>query len=105
MRAASSVDLRQLVAMCRFRSDLYYRLSVLPIELPPLRDRIGDLELLCDRILEEIARRTGRLQRELTPTALTVLGSYSWPGNIRELRNVLEHVSLNSDSPRLSAEE
>jgi transcriptional regulator with PAS, ATPase and Fis domain len=103
--AASSVDLRQMVSSGRFRSDLYYRLSVLPIELPPLRDRIGDLELLCDHILEEIARRTGRLQRELTPTALTVLGSYSWPGNIRELRNILENVSLNSDSPRLSAEE
>ena len=103
--AASSVDLRQMVSMGRFRSDLYYRLSVLPIELPPLRDRIGDLELLCDHILEEIARRSGQPQREITPTALTVLSSYAWPGNIRELRNVLEQVTLNSDNPRLSAEE
>ena len=103
--AASSVDLRQMVSMGRFRSDLYYRLSVLPIELPPLRERIGDLELLCDHMLEEIAQRVGRPQREITPTALAVLSAYAWPGNIRELRNVLEQVTLNSDNPRLSAEE
>jgi transcriptional regulator with PAS, ATPase and Fis domain len=103
--AASSVDLRQMVSMGRFRSDLYYRLSVLPIELPPLRDRLGDLEALTDHILEEIATRSGRPQREITPTALAVLSAYPWPGNIRELRNVLEQVTLNSDNPRLSAEE
>ncbi|HET7730586.1 MAG TPA: sigma 54-interacting transcriptional regulator [Usitatibacter sp.] len=103
--AASSVDLRQMVSMGRFRSDLYYRLSVLPIELPPLRERIDDIEALADHILEDIAHRSGRPQRELTPTALTALSAYSWPGNIRELRNVLEQVSLNSDNPRLSAEE
>jgi transcriptional regulator with PAS, ATPase and Fis domain len=103
--AASSVDLRQMVSMGRFRSDLYYRLSVLPIELPPLRERIGDLEALTDHILEEIARRSGQPQRELTPTALAALSAYGWPGNIRELRNVLEQVTLNSDSPRLCAEE
>jgi transcriptional regulator with PAS, ATPase and Fis domain len=103
--AASSVDLRQMVSMGRFRSDLYYRLSVLPIELPPLRERIADLEALTDHILEDIARRSGRPQREITPTALAVLSAYGWPGNIRELRNVLEQVTLNSDSPRLSAEE
>jgi transcriptional regulator with PAS, ATPase and Fis domain len=103
--AASSVDLRQMVSMGRFRSDLYYRLSVLPIELPPLRERLSDLEALTDHILEEIARRSGQPQRELTPTAITVLSGYAWPGNIRELRNVLEQVTLNSDNPRLSAEE
>ena len=103
--AASSVDLRRMVSMGRFRSDLYYRLSVLPIELPPLRDRISDLEALAENILEDIARRSGSPQRELTPTALTVLSAYPWPGNIRELRNVLEQVTLNSESARLSAEE
>ena len=103
--AASSVDLRQMVSMGRFRSDLYYRLSVLPIELPPLRERVADLEALCEHILEEIAARSGRPQRELTPTALAVLSAYPWPGNIRELRNVLEQVTLNSDNPRLSADE
>jgi transcriptional regulator with PAS, ATPase and Fis domain len=103
--AASSVDLRRMVSMGRFRSDLYYRLSVLPIALPPLRERIGDLELLCDHILEEIAHRSGRPQREISPTALAVLSAYTWPGNIRELKNVLEQVTLNSDNPRLSAEE
>jgi transcriptional regulator with PAS, ATPase and Fis domain len=94
-----------MVSMGRFRSDLYYRLSVLPIELPPLRDRIDDLEILCDHILEEIASANGRPHRELTPTALAVLSAYSWPGNIRELRNVLEQVTLRSENPRLSAEE
>ncbi len=103
--AASSVDLRQMVAAGKFRSDLYYRLSVLPIELPPLRDRVGDIEALCDHILEDIARRSGRPQRELTPTALAVLCAYAWPGNIRELANVLEQVALNSDRTRLSAQE
>ncbi len=103
--AASSVDLRQMVGMGRFRSDLFYRLSVLPIELPPLRERITDLEALCEHILEEMAVRTGRPQRELTPTALAVLSGYAWPGNIRELRNVLEQVLMRSDSLRLSAEE
>jgi transcriptional regulator with PAS, ATPase and Fis domain len=103
--AASSVDLRQMVSMGRFRSDLYYRLCVLPIELPPLRERVADLESLCDHILEDIARRSGRPQREITPTALAVLSAYSWPGNIRELHNVLEQVALTSDHPRLSAEE
>jgi transcriptional regulator with PAS, ATPase and Fis domain len=103
--AASSVDLRRMVSMGRFRSDLYYRLSVLPIELPPLRERVSDIEALCDHILEEIAHRSGRPQRELTATALAVLSSYAWPGNIRELHNVLEQVALNSDRPRLSAEE
>ena len=103
--AASSVDLRGLVAAAKFRSDLYYRLSVLPIELPPLRERAGDIEALCDHILEEIATRTGSPQRELTPTALVVLAAYPWPGNIRELHNVLEEVALKSDRARLSAEE
>ena len=103
--AASSVDLRQMVSMGRFRSDLYYRLSVLPIELPPLRERIADIESLCDHILEDIARRSGRPQHEITPTGLATLSAYAWPGNIRELRNVLEQVTLNSDNARLSAEE
>jgi len=103
--AASSVDLRPLVTLGRFRSDLFYRLSVLPIELPPLRERIADLEGLCEHILEDIARRAGRPQRELAPTALAVLSAYAWPGNIRELRNVLEQVAMRSDAPRLSAEE
>jgi len=103
--AASSVDLRQMVSAGGFRSDLYYRLSVLPIVLPPLRERLADIESLCDHMLEDIARRSGRSPRELTPTALAVLTAYSWPGNIRELHNVLEQVAMNSDRARLSAEE
>jgi DNA-binding NtrC family response regulator len=78
---------------------------VLPIELPPLRNRIDDIEMLCDHILEEISQRAGQPQREITATGLAVLAAYSWPGNIRELANVLEHVATNSDKPRLSAED
>ena len=103
--AASSVDLRRMVSMGRLRSDLYYRLSVLPIELPPLRERLGDLESLCDHILEDIARRSGRPQREMTAQALGVLSAYPWPGNIRELRNVLEQAAIHSGAARLSGEE
>ena len=103
--AASSVDLRALVGTGHFRSDLYYRLSVLPIELPALRERIADLEALCEHILEDIAGRSGRPQREVAPTAVAVLSAYAWPGNIRELRNVLEQVVMRSDAARLSAEE
>jgi transcriptional regulator with PAS, ATPase and Fis domain len=102
--AASSADLRRMISTGRFRSDLYYRLSVLPIELPPLRDRIADIEALAEHILEDIARRSGTPHRELTPAALAVLSAYPWPGNIRELRNVLEQVALTSDNPRLPAE-
>jgi len=93
------------VSSGQFRSDLYYRLSVLPIELAPLRERKADIEALCDHILEEIARRTGRALRELTPTALALLAAYPWPGNIRELANMLEQVALGSDRARLSAED
>lgn len=103
--AATSVDLEYLVNQGRFRSDLYYRLNVLPIRLPVLRDRIADLELLCENILEQIAARTGIPQRQITPTALAVLGSYHWPGNIRELRNVLERATMLSDNCSLTAED
>jgi transcriptional regulator with PAS, ATPase and Fis domain len=72
---------------------------VLPIELPPLRERIGDLEALDRPHPRGHRARSGSPQRELTPTALAVLSAYPWPGNIRELRNVLEQVTLNSDSP------
>ncbi len=103
--AATSHDLKQLVADGKFRSDLYYRLNVLPIVLPPLRERVGDLDALCEHLLEQIATRTGMPQRELTPSARTFLASYSWPGNVRELRNALEQAGMVTDSIGLSAED
>ena len=99
--AATSRDLRKLVAEERFREDLYYRLNVLPIRLPPLRNRIADLEALAESLLEGIAVRTGMPQRELAPSALAALAAYRWPGNVRELRNVLEQAAMLTDNQRL----
>ncbi len=98
---ASSVELQELVRQGRFRSDLYYRLNVLSIKLPPLRERLQDLEALCELILAQIAERTGVPQREVSPEALVALGGCAWPGNIRELRNVLERAVMMSDARRL----
>jgi len=103
--AATSRDLRKLASEGRFREDLYYRLNVLPIRLPTLRDRLSDLEALAESLLEGIAVRTGMPQRELAPSALAALASYSWPGNVRELRNLLEQAAMLTDSQRLSGED
>ena len=103
--AATSRDLKAMVAGGRFREDLYYRLNVLPVRLPPLRDRLSDLEALAENLLESIAARTGMPQRELTPSALAALAAHPWPGNIRELRNALEQAAMLTDRPRLEAED
>ena len=103
--AATSRDLQALVAAGRFREDLYYRLNVLPIRVPPLRERIGDLETLAEALLESIAERTGMPQRELAASAVATLASYDWPGNVRELRNVLEQAAMLTDSARLSSDD
>ena len=103
--AATSRDLKAMVAEGRFREDLYYRLSVLPIRLPTLRERLSDLEALAESLLESIAARTGMPQRELTPSALAVLTTHRWPGNIRELRNALEQAAMLTDKARLEAED
>ncbi len=103
--AATSLDLAELVRLGRFRSDLYYRLNVLAIRLPPLREHIGDVEAIAEYLLEQIAVRTGLPQRELTRSAVAALASYHWPGNIRELRNVLEKAVLYSDRTRLESQD
>jgi transcriptional regulator with PAS, ATPase and Fis domain len=103
--AATSRELKALVAEGRFREDLYYRLSVLPIRVPPLRERLSDLEALAENLLENIASRTGMPQRELTPAALAALAGHEWRGNIRELRNALEQAAMLTDHARLAAED
>jgi transcriptional regulator with PAS, ATPase and Fis domain len=95
--AATSRDLEAMVAEGRFRSDLYYRLNVLPIRVPPLRERLPDLEALAEALLEDIARRSGLPARSLAPDALELLSRQAWPGNIRQLRNVLEQAALMTD--------
>ena len=103
--AATSRDLKALVAEGRFREDLYYRLNVLPIRLPALRERLGDLEALAEALLENIAARTGMPQRELAASTIGALAAHHWPGNIRELRNVLEQAAMLTDRARLGAED
>jgi transcriptional regulator with PAS, ATPase and Fis domain len=100
--AATSRDLGRMVAEGRFRADLYYRLNVLPIRLPPLRERIDDVEALADALLEDIARRSGLPVRSLSAEALDALARQPWPGNIRELRNVLEQAALMTDDAVLT---
>ena len=99
--AATSRDLEAMAADGRFRKDLYYRLNVLNIPLPPLRDRPGDLELLCELLLEKTARQSGARARELSGSAVDLLRRHTWPGNVRELQNVLERAAMNTDEPRL----
>jgi transcriptional regulator with PAS, ATPase and Fis domain len=101
--AATSRDLPSMVAAGHFRADLYYRLNVLPLRLPALRDRMGDLEALVEALTDDIARRSSLAHKTLSSDALDLLAAYSWPGNIRELRNVLEQASLMTDDLRLTA--
>ncbi len=101
--AATSRDLAAMVAQGTFRADLYYRLNVLPIRLPPLRERLADLEALVEALSEDIARRSGLPARSVTPEALSLLALRPWPGNIRELRNTLEQAALMTDDLVLDA--
>ncbi len=99
--AATSRDLGQLVREGRFREDLYYRLNVLPIRVPPLRERRADIAALVEALGEDIAQRSGLPQPEYTADALDLLAAQRWRGNVRELRNVLEQASLLGDSSRI----
>jgi transcriptional regulator with GAF, ATPase, and Fis domain len=102
--AATHVDLERAVAMGRFRADLYYRLNVFPLRLPALRERMEDLGPLSEALLAEQSTRTGRRGRALTEAALAKLRGYPWPGNIRELANVLERATILGDGAVLDAD-
>jgi len=99
--AATSGDLGALVREGRFREDLYYRLNVLPIRVPPLRERRGDIAALVEVLGEDMAHRSGSAPPELSPEALALLQAQVWRGNIRELRNVLEQAAMRSDSQHI----
>jgi DNA-binding NtrC family response regulator len=94
--AATNIDLRQLVREGRFREDLFYRLNVITIDLPPLRQRREDIPLLVQFFLKKYAEENDRPVRRVTPEALRPLLSYSWPGNVRELENVIERAVVLS---------
>jgi transcriptional regulator with PAS, ATPase and Fis domain len=95
--ASSNRELLQTVECGLFREDLFYRLQVFPISLPPLRDRLSDIPLLADHFLAEFADTIGHRRARLSPEACDALMKHTWPGNIRELRNVLEAAAILSD--------
>jgi transcriptional regulator with PAS, ATPase and Fis domain len=103
--AATNIDLQKRVNERAFRADLYYRLNVLSIELPPLRDCIDDLPEICARLLDDIVHSGDYLNAKITPSGLSALARYDWPGNVRELRNVLERALILSDSGRLTGDD
>jgi DNA-binding NtrC family response regulator len=97
--AATNRDLEALIADGRFREDLFYRLNVVPIALPPLRDRREDIPLLVQHFIEKYDRRLGKKVERVDEAAMEVLVGYAWPGNIRELENVMERSVLFADGP------
>lgn len=99
--AATNRDLRQEVDAGRFRQDLFFRLSVFPVELPPLRDRQGDIPLLARHFIAQSSRRLGLPTPRLTPAALARLSAYPWPGNVREMQNVIERAVIMAEEGAL----
>lgn len=102
---ASNSDLVEEVKAGRFREDLYYRINVVTIHLPPLADRIGDIPLLTEHFLSQFCRTHGKEKRELIPEAMECLQRYAWPGNVRELENVMERAVLLCKGARIGIDD
>jgi DNA-binding NtrC family response regulator len=103
--AATNRDLSAMVAEGSFREDLYFRLNVVPLTMPPLRDHPGDIPLLAGAFLKEMAKEHGKPQRPFTSRAMEALEGYSWPGNIRELRAAVEHAVVLGKGAELGPED
>lgn len=103
--AATNRDLRAWVDAGKFREDLYFRLNVVDINLPPLRERQGDLPLLCDAFVREFNPQLGRGIIGIAPEAMTALAAYPWPGNVRELRNTIERMMVLAHGDHLTLED
>ena len=101
--AATNRDLRQMVADGRFQEDLFYRLNVIPIELPPLRERRDDIPALVEHFVRKHAQRTGRRVERIDDGVLAALQQYDWPGNVRELENTIERAVVLSTGPVITA--
>ncbi len=102
--AATNQDLAALVAEGKFREDLYYRINVIPLQLPPLRERSDDVPLLAEHFLEKHAARAGKTVRGITQEATELLVAYRWPGNVRELENVIERCVALEATPVILAD-
>jgi formate hydrogenlyase transcriptional activator len=103
--AATNCDLQRAVAANRFRSDLFYRLNVFPLGLPPLRERRTDIPVLAEYFLGRFAKRTGKKVTKFCEKSLRILSAYSWPGNVRELQNVIERAVILAETSVLTVDE
>ncbi len=101
--ATTNRDLPSEVAAGRFRADLYFRLNVLPVTMPPLRERAEDIEQLANHFLSLVAAREGKPAKQLEPEALSMLKGYSWRGNVRELQNIIERAAVLTDDAVIHA--
>lgn len=101
--AATNRDLKGMIAQGKFREDLFFRLNVVDLFLPPLTERSGDIPLLCDAFLREFAQRNNKPQPSITPDAMNLLSAYPWPGNVRELRNTMEKMVVLGRGEKLTA--
>ena len=103
--AATNKDLEYEMEQGRFRQDLYYRLNVIPLEVPPLRDRIEDIPLLASRFIREFSLKESKREKHIAEDALAVLMEHTWPGNVRELKNIMERLAITSPSDTITAED
>jgi DNA-binding NtrC family response regulator len=99
--AASNRDLKKFVQEGKFREDLYYRLKVFPIALPPLRERVDDVMPLAEAFLKKARVRTGSAAARFSPAASSALRSYAWPGNVRELEHAVERALIMASGPQI----
>jgi chemotaxis protein methyltransferase CheR len=99
--AATNRNLEEEVRRGRFREDLWYRLNIFPITVPPLRERMEDIALLVDFFVDKISKKMGKSIENIPTNVMNRLQDYQWPGNIRELENVLERAVINSSGPKL----
>ncbi len=103
--AATHHDLNALVAEGKFRQDLLYRLNVVPVQMPALRERVADIPLLVEYFIDRFGKRAGKKFRTIDKKFLKVFQAYGWPGNVRELQNIIERAVILSDDDALAVDE